>query len=249
MFKLIIFDLDNTLAESKQPLTGEMATLLAKLLVVTKVAVASGGALPQFIKQVVDQLPRHTNFTNLYLLPTSGAALYEFMGGEWNKIYEERLTQKEENDIGIAMKEVAKETGIIDFSEPSWGERIEYRGSEVTMSALGQNAPIAEKEMWDPDHSKRHTLQEKISARLPQFSVRMGGLTTIDVTKLGIDKAYGVRQLCKRLGIPESKALYIGDELEAGGNDEAVYKTDIATCAVKNPSDTERTIKALLNKC
>ena len=76
----------------------------------------------------------------------------------------------------------------------------------------------------------------------------MGGLTTIDVTKLGIDKAYGVRQLCKRLNIGESKALYIGDELEAGGNDEAVYKTDIATCAVQNPSDTERTIKAILSK-
>jgi HAD superfamily hydrolase (TIGR01484 family) len=248
MIPLIIFDLDDTLAESKQPLTGEMATLLAKLLAVTKVGVASGGALPQFIKQVVDRLPRHANLANLYLLPTSGAALYEWKNDEWNKIYEERLTEKEEKIIETAMREVAKETGIIDFSEPSWGERIEYRGDQVTMSALGQNAPVAEKEAWDPDHSKRHALQEKIAARLPQFSVRMGGSTTIDVTKPGVDKAYGVRQLCKRLNIPESKALYIGDELEAGGNDEAVYKTDIATCAVKDPADTERTIKSILSK-
>lgn len=248
MSPLIIFDLDGTLAESKQPLTGEMATLLAKLLAVTRVGVASGGALPQFIKQVVDRLPRHANLANLYLLPTSGAALYEWKSDEWNKVYEERLTEKEENIIEIAMKEAAKETGIIDFAEPSWGERIEYRGSEVTISALGQKAPLAEKKVWDPDHSKRRALQEKIAMRLPQFSVGIGGSTSIDVSRLGIDKAYGVRQLCKRLEIPESKALYIGDELEAGGNDEVVYKTNIATCAVKNPSDTERTIKSILSK-
>lgn len=247
MKKLVIFDLDDTLTESKQPLTDEMATLLVKLLAATKVAIASGGALPQFIKQVVDRLPRHTNLANLYIIPTSGAALYEFKDNGWSKVYEERLTEKEENIIEEAMREAAAETGIIDFSEPSYGERIEYRGDQVTMSALGQNAPVAEKKAWDPDHSKRRTLQTNIAARLPQFSVRMGGSTTIDVTKLDIDKAYGVRQLCKRLNLPESEVLYIGDELEAGGNDEAVYKTDVATCAVENPSDTARTIKALLN--
>ena len=60
--KLIIFDLDGTLTESKQPLTGEMAALVAKLLAVKKVAVASGGALPQFLKQVFARLPTDANF-------------------------------------------------------------------------------------------------------------------------------------------------------------------------------------------
>ena len=255
MYKLIIFDLDGTLAESKQPLTGEMATLFAKLLDVTKVAIASGGALPQFIKQVVACLPRHANLSNFYLLPTSGAALYEFdsstsqrAGNNWNKIYEEHITEKEVADIEAVIKEVVKETGTIDFSEPSWGERIEYRGGQVTFSALGQEAPIAEKKAWDPEHLKRRVLQEKIAARLPQFLVSIGGSTSIDVSKLGIDKAYGVHQLCKRLEIPESEAMYIGDELEKGGNDEAVYKTEVATCAVVSPSDTEITIKAILSK-
>jgi phosphomannomutase len=253
MFKLLIFDLDGTLAESKQPLTGNMATLVAKLLAVTKVAIASGGAFPQFIKQVVDRLPRDANLVNLYLLPTSGAALYEYdpstsLRTSWKKIYEERLIEKEAEKIGEAMITSAKESGVIDFSEPVWGERVEYRGGDVTFSALGQEAPIAEKKAWDPDHSKRKILLKKIEARLPEFSVKIGGSTSIDVSKRGIDKAYGVRQLCKRLNISESKALYIGDELEAGGNDEAVYKTEVATCAVTNPSDTVRTIKAILNR-
>jgi HAD superfamily hydrolase (TIGR01484 family) len=246
MYRLIIFDLDGTLAESKQPLRGEMAALVARLLAVTKVAVISGGALPQFIKQVVAQLPSDANFTNLYLLPTSGASLYEYQNDNWNKIYEEHLSEKETDIIGTAMRAAADETGIINFSEPAWGERIEYRGGQVTMSALGQEAPIAEKKAWDPNHSKRHALQAAIAERFPDFSVGIGGSTTIDVTKRGIDKAYGVRQLCKRLSIAESDALYVGDELESGGNDEAVYKTAAATCVVENPSDTIRTIKIML---
>ena len=58
MTKLVIFDLDGTLAESKQPITSEMAHLLARLLEHKKVAVISGGALPQFLSQIVAQLPR-----------------------------------------------------------------------------------------------------------------------------------------------------------------------------------------------
>ncbi|MFA6278669.1 MAG: HAD-IIB family hydrolase [Candidatus Paceibacterota bacterium] len=252
--KLIIFDLDGTLAESKQPISPEMAVRLCELLKRIKVAIVSGGAFSQFLKQVVARLPVDANLANLYLLPTSGAALYEFHpshslrvdSGGWDKIYEERLSEKESDTIAAAMRAAAEETGLINFAEPAWGERIEYRGGQVTMSALGQEAPIVEKKAWDPDHTKRHALQAAIAARLPNFSVGMGGATTIDVTKRDIDKAYGVRQLCKRLGIDESESLYVGDELTAGGNDEAVFKTSAETKSVKDPSETATLIKELL---
>jgi phosphomannomutase len=244
---LLIFDLDSTLAESKQPLTSEMALLIGRLLEKARVAVISGGSLAQLHKQVVAQLPHISNFSNLYILPTSGSALYEFHNGEWNKVYEEVLNEKEMHEIEEAMRTVAKETGLVDFSKKAWGERIERRGSQVSMSALGQQAPLEEKKAWDPDHSKRRVLQSSLAHRLPQYSVGIGGITTIDVTKRDIDKAYGVRKLCERLGLPEPEALYIGDELESGGNDEAVYKTNVKTRAVKDPSDTKRYIEMLLS--
>ncbi|MHB8710593.1 MAG: HAD-IIB family hydrolase [Minisyncoccota bacterium] len=243
---LLIFDLDGTLAESKQPLASNMSALLARLLERTRVAVVSGGALPQFLKQVVTRLPSDANLANLYLLPTSGASLYEYRNGDWSKIYEEHLSEKEFHTIEAAMRAAAEETGLIDFSQPAYGKRIEYRGGQVTMSALGQQAPIDEKKVWDPDKSKRRALQAAIAERLPEFSVGMGGMTTIDVTKRGIDKAYGVHKLCTRLGVPESEVLYVGDELEAGGNDEAVYKTEAQTKSVKDPAETERFIGEIL---
>lgn len=247
MNKLIIFDLDGTLTESKQPLTDEMSDLVAKLLTETKVAVISGGALSQFLKQVVARLPVSANLANLYILPTSGAALYEFRNDDWKKIYEERLSEKDKDVIDAAMRAAAEETGIIDFSEPSWGERIQYRGGDVTLSALGQQAPITLKKAWDPDHAKRHRLRDAIAERLPGYLASIGGATSIDVTKRGIDKAYGLHKLCERLSIPESKALYVGDELESGGNDEAVYKTEVQTKTVANPAETARLIESLLN--
>lgn len=246
MKKLIFFDLDGTLTESKHSATHEMALYLAKLLKVAKVAIISGGALSQFMQQVVDRLPRDANLANLYLLPTSGAALYEFQNGEWKKIYEERISEKDAHIIDTAIREAAAETGTIHFSKPSYGERIEYRGSQVTLSALGQQAPLVLKKEWDPNHEKRHALQANIAARLPNFSVSYGGKTSIDITKKGVDKAYGIRKLCERIGIDESDALFIGDELNAGGNDEAVYKTSVPTCAVTDPAHTLRTIKTLL---
>ncbi len=253
--KLIVFDLDGTLAESKQPLTPEMATLVAKLLEHTPVAVISGGALPQFLNQVVGQLPASANLSNLYLLPTSGASLYAFRpsaslrteADAWNKIYEERISEKEAHAIEEALRTAATETGVINFSDKSWGERIEYRGGQVSISALGQHAPVALKKEWDPDHSKRRALQTAVMKNLPPgFTAAMGGATTIDVTRDGVDKAYGLRKLCERLGVPETDTLYVGDELEAGGNDEAIYKTNAKTKSVANLLETERLIEKII---
>ncbi|MCX6788153.1 MAG: HAD-IIB family hydrolase [Candidatus Kaiserbacteria bacterium] len=246
MITLIMFDLDGTLTESKQPITTEMATLLTQLLAATRVAIISGGALPQFLSQAVTELPRGANLAHLYLLPTSGAALYAYDNGDWKKIYEERLSEKEAYTIEAAMRAAGAETGLIDFAVPAYGERIEYRGGQVTLSALGQRAPLDEKKAWDPTHTKRSALREYIAERLPGFLVSIGGTTSIDVTKRGIDKAYGVRKLCERLDIQESEALYVGDELGAGGNDEAVYKTASQTHAVSSPEDTMRLIESLV---
>lgn len=249
MPKCVIFDLDGTLAESKQPLEAHMADLLAKLLAKTNVAVASGGALPQFLKQVVARMPQSAEMARLYLLPTSGAAMYAWRDGGWDKIYEERIPEQDAETIMKAVREAAEATGLVDFSEPSWGERIEYRGSEVTLSVLGQEAPVAEKKVWDPDKKKRRALREAIAGRLPKgYQAGMGGSTSIDVTRIGADKAYGIRQLARRLGIKEEEMLYVGDELIEGGNDEAALSTKAQIHPVKNPHDTEQLILTLLSK-
>ena len=58
MKKLIVFDLDGTLAPSKSSLAPETAGLLRDLLGIIKVAVISGGAWAQFEKQLLADLPK-----------------------------------------------------------------------------------------------------------------------------------------------------------------------------------------------
>jgi phosphomannomutase len=242
---LIFFDLDNTLATSKQPLDDEMADILTKLLHQTRIAITSGGGLPQFLKQVVSQLPEAA-LSNLYLLPTSGSALYEWKG-EWHKVYEEKIRETDVASLETAAQEGAEASGCVDLASKSWGPRIEYRGTQVTFSALGQEAPPDEKAKWDPTKEKRLTIRKEIAKRLPHgYSAMMGGATSIDIVKEGIDKGYGVHQLCMRLNIREEDALYVGDQLEANGNDETVYKTEVKTKSVDSPADTKAFLKTLL---
>jgi phosphomannomutase len=246
MPRLVMFDIDNTLARSKQALAPRMAELLAELLSRTNVAVISGGKLEQFERQVVGRLPSSADRSRLYLLPTSGAALYQYETGAWTKVYEELLPEAEAARIEDALRESAQETGVIDFATPAYGERIERRGAQVTLSALGQEAPVEEKEAWDPGGEKREALRAAVAFRLPGYDVKRGGSTSIDVTKAGVNKAYGVRQLSAHLDLPISDMLYVGDALYPGGNDEVVKETGIAVEAVGDPTDTEAVIERLL---
>lgn len=244
---LIMFDLDDTLAESKSPLTSDMAALFAKLLEHKKAAIISGGGFPQFMIQVVDRLPEGANLSNLYLLPTGGAALYAYEEGEWKQVYAEHLSEQEAGVIHAALQAAAEENGQIDFSQPSWGERIEYRGAQVSLSALGQQAPIDAKKAWDPDHAKRRAIIALAAPHLADYSLKIGGATTIDVTQKGIDKAYGVRKLSEFTEIPIASMLYVGDALFPGGNDEVVKESGIETRQVQNPADTAQVIEEILN--
>lgn len=244
--RAIMFDLDSTLAASKQPIDGPMSQALGELLARIPVAIISGGAFEQLRVQAAERLP-HDSMDKLFLLPTSGAALYTHADGAWSVVYEERLTDGEAAQIESALQQGAEETALIDFSHELYGPYIENRGSQVSLSALGQHAPIQEKEEWDPDHTKREALQAAIAPLLPDFDVKIGGSTTIDVTKHGITKAFGVRKLAEHLGLSVSDMLYVGDELRPGGNDEVVRETGIPTKAVSGPADTLEFIESLLS--
>ena len=210
MKRLIVFDLDGTLAESKSPLDPEMSGLLHDLLGIVKVAVISGGDWPQFENQVVSKLPHDQRLANLSLLPTCGTKFYEY-SGDWKKLYEEDFTAGERTKIISALNKALAAEGF--RPEKLWGEQIEDRGSQITFSALGQQAPLEEKDKWDPDYTKRRRMKAILDTFIPEFSVRIGGSTSIDVTKPGIDKAYGIGKLRDLLHISLKEMIYIGDAL------------------------------------
>lgn len=246
MTKALIFDLDGTLTESKSALTPEMGALLARLLARMPVAIMSGGSYAQFQKQLLEGMPADANFENLYLFPTSAAQCYEWKDGIWHFVYNNPFTPEEKSQILQALAESLHETGLDVPPSQLWGEQTEDRGTQITWSALGQQAPIKEKKAWDPDRSKRAPLQAALIERLPGFSIRANATNSIDITREGMTKAYGVHQFSNLLQIPISAMLYVGDGLFPGGNDEIVEETGIETKKVRGPSDTAKLIEKTL---
>jgi HAD superfamily hydrolase (TIGR01484 family) len=244
MKRLIVFDLDGTLAESKSSLDKEMTALLHDLLGIIKVAVISGGDWPQFEKQLLSNLPNDECLENLSLLPTCGTKFYKYAAGDWEKIYSEDFTEDEKEKIISSLKKAIGEAGF--KVEKIWGETIEDRGSQITFSALGQQAPLEEKNKWDPDFTKRKKIKTILDPYISGFSVRLGGATSIDVTKPGIDKAYGIRKLRDTLGIAIQEMIFIGDALFPGGNDYPAEEAGVVSIRVKNPTESKRVIEAIV---
>ena len=241
--ELVVFDLDGTLAQSKSPLDAEMAELLASLLCHVKVAVISGGAWPQFEKQLLDKLPSHARLQHLSILPTCGTKFYRSENG-WNSIYSDDFDSTQKEQITNALSQALDSTDT--HVTQTWGEQVEDRGSQITFSGLGQQAPIAEKEKWDPDFVKRKKIKAVLNELIPEYSVNLGGTTSIDVTKPGIDKAYGIRKLRDTLGIAISNMIFIGDAIFPGGNDYPAKQAGATSICVRDPEETKRVIETII---
>jgi hypothetical protein len=241
--RLVIFDLDGTLAPSKSSLDVEMASLLRDLLEVVDVSIISGGAWLQFERQVLSNLPKNALLNRLTILPTCGTKFYQFKG-EWKNLYSEDFTDDEKRKIVSSLKDAIEKAGY--QVEQTWGDIIEDRGSQITYSALGQQAPLEQKEKWDADFAKRKKIKEILDTLIPEFSVRIGGATSIDVTKPGIDKAYGIRKLRDILGISIKEMIFVGDALFVGGNDYPAKQAGVISIPVRGPDETKRVIQAII---
>ncbi|MFJ8582762.1 HAD-IIB family hydrolase [Micromonospora sp. NPDC093277] len=244
--RVVAFDLDDTLAVSKSQIDGRMAELLGHLLGEVDVLIISGGRLEQFEAQVLDHLAlTEEQLRRLHLMPTCGTRYLRWQDGDWRLIYAEDLSEADKARIVAALTESAKALDL--WETKTWGDIIEDRGSQITFSALGQSAPPAEKYGWDPDGSKKRRLRDAVAEKLPDLEVRGGGSTSIDVTRKGVDKAYGMRKLLECLDLEHDNVLFVGDRLDHGGNDYPVKAMGIRCHAVTCWQDTADYVQVLVD--
>lgn len=244
--KLVVFDMDGTLTPSKAPVRSDMVRVLSGLLRNKMVAVIGGGRYEQFRWQFVEKAKfKKELLKKLFLFPTSSTAFYRYRGG-WKKVYAHELPAQTKKKIFHMFAAVFKDIGY-KHPQKIYGQIIEDRGTQVTFSAAGQKAPIKVKEEWKKKNDRLRLRMAKLLAKkLPDLEVRVGGLTSIDVTRKGIDKAYGIRQIEKVLKIKIKDMLFIGDAIFPGGNDYAVVRAGVDYVKVRGPEDTKRVIKFLL---
>lgn len=243
---LVAFDLDDTLAPSKSAIDPRMGALLLALAERVEVAIISGGQLAQFQSQVVEQLPAASTdlLAHLHLLPTCGTQYYRIEDSGIRTVYAHSLTDDEKARALAAVEEEARRLGL--WETETWGPILEDRGSQITFSALGQQAPLEAKTAWDPTGAKKNALREAVAARIPELEVRSGGSTSVDITHRGIDKAYGMQQLADQTGIALDDMLFVGDRLDPDGNDYPVLALGVACHAVEGWEDTAAYLDTLI---
>ena len=247
--RLVAFDLDDTLAPSKSAIDPRIAAQLLALLRRVDVAIISGGNEQQFLTQVISQLGNAdaVDLGRLHLLPTCGTRYLRHDGVGFDTVYAHDLSDEQKSAALHALREEAERLGL--WEQSPWGEILEDRGSQITFSALGQSAPVDAKREWDPDGAKKNALRQAVAARVPELEVRSGGSTSVDITRKGIDKAYGMRRLSEQTGIALSDMLFYGDRLDPDGNDRPVLDMgEVACVAVTDWEDTADRLDALLEE-
>jgi hypothetical protein len=252
---LIVFDLDGTLAPTKSTIDNEMGKLIEQLLIHKKVAVIGGGKLELFQHQFLNELKVPKNLLkNLFLFPVTATTFFRY-GNGWEKVYEHDLSEEEINRIMSAFEKVFKEINY-QIPQKTYGKTIENRGTQVTWSALGQDVVkilgdkgVELKTKWKEENTPlKLKIASSLEKYLPDLEVHSAGYTSIDITKKGIDKAYGLKQMEKYLEVRIEKMLFVGDAIFPGGNDYAITKTPIDYVAIKNPEETKEIIRKVLNQ-
>jgi HAD superfamily hydrolase (TIGR01484 family) len=243
-----IFDLDDTLAESFKAPADSVLRKLCALLEHIPVAIMTGAGFKRMESQFLPTLAAAPRADRFYLFPNSSAQCYIHEQGVWQLAYNLALSEEER----IHIKEVIQKT--LDGNEElkniaHFGERMFDREAQVAYTPVGIEAPLEVKQTWDPGGIKRKTLWKTLKEAMPEFEILLGGTTTIDITRKGINKAHGVGWLSEHLGIPASEMLYVGDAFYDDGNDAVVIPTGIKTKSVSGPVETEAIIDELLKAC
>lgn len=246
MFKLITFDLDWTLAPSKWKIDSEMSDLLKSLLAKYKVWIISGGDYPQYQKQLLPYLDLPENLLkNLYICPTCSTKMYLYEWGEWVKKYSLDFKDSEKTHI-IKVLNNAIDKLWLKPTQTYW-ELIEDRNTQITYSALWQETPYEIKHIWDPDFAKRKKIKEFISSDLSDYSILLGGASSIDITRKWVDKAFWIQKLMDITGIPLNEIIFVGDAIFPGWNDYPPLDIGVTCKRVFSVEDTKEFIRSLVS--
>jgi phosphomannomutase len=245
--KLVAFDLDKTLAKSKSAIEADMANVLDMLAQHVYVCVVSGGKYGQFEVQLLNHLSLEMKGRgNFYIAPTSGGSLY-LLNGDPIEIYTKKLEDGLVLELEHLYHEAAEHVGIV-LPDKTYGPIMENRVSQVTFSPFGQEAPLEVKADWDTDRKKREAIKSYMLERLAGFDVDIliGGGSSIDIVKKGIDKAYVLDELCKMLSLQKDEVLYIGDAVFPGGNDYAPKEAGYDCINVESIEETKAIIRDII---
>jgi len=230
-YKHLFFDMDQTIAPSRQPILPEMFNLLTSLS--QDIIIVSG--------QEVEKIKWQSNNLPAYILGQNGNHAFDISGEElWNM----PLT---ETEIAEIMSHIEALKPFLDTELKDDWHPIENRGAQITFSPVGNTAPLEEKRKYDPNRKKRMNLLQKVPFESENLVVKIGGSTSLDYIRKDRHKGTNVQKLIDYKQWNKDECIYFGDGLYPGGNDEAVIGV-IETVPVDDHLDTYRKLRDMFTR-
>lgn len=235
-FKHIFFDVDQTLTRSRSLIESDMKVALSALATAKDVITVSGATAEQTLKQITPDF-----LGKIYMLTQNGN--YAKSKGQ-SELWRNELSSAQKQEIANHIASIRNKYRDI-FSETDEADLVQDRGCQISFSLLGHNANLEKKEKFDPKGDRRAEILTDIPFASKNLEVKIGGTTCFDYFERGKNKGHNVRRLINTLGWNIADALYIGDALYPGGNDETVIGV-CDTFQVKSPTDTLAAIRKMV---
>ena len=234
--RLIAFDLDGTLTQHKSKLEDENRAVLDALGAKYKLLMVGAGRCMRIFEQM-EHYP-------IDIIGNYGmeAAEYNAEDGTLTMVFEHVLPCDRET-MEKRITELRQRFGFTEFA----GDNVEFHASGcVTFPILGTKAVLSDKLAFDPDRSRRRPLLQQVRDMNPEYNVFVGGTSSFDMTPADYDKYQALDRYCKEHGYAHNEVLFVGDDFGAGGNDEAVYLSDIPFLPIEDYRTLGALVKVLL---
>ncbi len=228
-YKHLFFDMDKTVAPSRQPILPEMFSLLSEAA--QDIIIVSG----QLCEKIAWQ---SNNLPAAYLGQNGNHAI----GPDGIELWHTPLTDAEVADVMAHIAILAAD--LPEVPNPEYSP-IENRGGQITFSPIGNTAPVELKAVYDPDASKRLAMLQKHPFESETMMVVIGGSTSFDYIPKTRHKGTNVQKYIDHMGWNKEECVYFGDGLYPGGNDEFVIGV-IDTVAVTDHLDCYQKLQELL---
>ncbi len=79
------------------------------------------------------------------------------------------------------------------------------------------------------------------------MDVKIAGLTSIDITRRGMNKKFGIEQLLAHLQLAPADALFVGDAFAPEGNDAPSLESGVLCFKVSSVQNTKDLVRHLLS--
>ncbi|MEK6809955.1 MAG: HAD-IIB family hydrolase, partial [Nanoarchaeota archaeon] len=243
--KVIIADVDDTICNSCQTISSEMAEQISRMIRQGFEFAFISGTKSEDLQKMISSRVKEKH----HLLGTTGTN-YAIVEKDKAKVkYNLSFSTEEKKEIITAFKRLIFQHDIKSLTTEE--DQLQDRESQITLSAIGRHAPSELKASYDPDGTKRREWIAFLKKNLDEnrYDIKIGGTTSIDITQKGLNKEWGIRTFAQHHCFPLSSILFFGDKIHPEGNDFPATK--IVDCiAVKSPTETLNYLRTveLLNR-